>query len=151
MLQSGQGGAALRPLPGLQHMGRRCDRTGGEGRVEQLCERHPLTPRPAVRAMSKMKQTEADLGVTAKALENSGERLSEFVATLERVQEAVAVQKAIAKECLAKAKSEGFDPKAVIQALKRKDEGEQDRQSRMDFEAVVSTYIAALGAADAEG
>lgn len=98
--------------------------------------------------MAKMKQTEADLAVQNKALENSGARLSEFVATLERVQEAVAVQKAIAKECLAKAKSEGFDPKAIVQAVKRKDEGEQDRQNRMNFETVVDTYIKALGAED---
>lgn len=98
--------------------------------------------------MTKMKNTPADEAVERAAMENSGKRLAEHVEALERFADEMADLKERMKERFALIKGEGFDPKAVKILMKRRDEDEDDRQARLEFETLVDVYVKALGVAD---
>ena len=72
----------------------------------------------------------------------SQEKLKQFVARIEKLEEE---KKALAndlKEVYAEAKNLGFDTKALRGAIKFR---KQDRQEREEQEAILELYLAALG------
>jgi uncharacterized protein (UPF0335 family) len=72
----------------------------------------------------------------------SQEKLKQFVARIEKLEEE---KKALAndlKEVYAEAKTLGFDTKALRGAIKFR---KQDRQEREEQEAILELYLAALG------
>lgn len=73
------------------------------------------------------------------------DQLRSFVERIERLEEE---KKTIAddiKDVFGEAKSTGFDTKVLREVLKRR---KQDKDERMEFEAVLDTYLAALGMID---
>ena len=93
-----------------------------------------------------MKETPADEAVRKSALENSGARLGEHVEALERFADELADLKERVKERYALIKVEGYDLAAVKLLLRRRDEGEDGKQARMELEAIVGVYWSALEA-----
>ncbi|WP_259780565.1 DUF2312 domain-containing protein [Aestuariispira ectoiniformans] len=75
---------------------------------------------------------------------SAGQRLRSFIERIERLEEE---KKAIAddiKEVFAEAKGEGYDVKALRAVLKYR---KQDPAERSELEALVDTYLSALGEA----
>lgn len=81
----------------------------------------------------------ADVGGVA------GERLRSFIQRIERLEEEKKTISDDVREVFAEAKSSGFDPKIMRQVLKLRKMETADRQEQ---EALLETYLAALGMAD---
>ena len=78
-------------------------------------------------------------------LQNSTkDQLRAFVARIERLEEEKAALAADLDEVYAEAKGNGFDVKALVRIRK------QDENKRKEEEAVLVTYLHALGMAEAE-
>src|SRR3989338_7577708 len=87
-----------------------------------------------------MKETEADMAVTAAVLENAGARLLEIVEGLEGKAELGDLIKAD----FDRAKSEGYDKAALKRVLKMRGETDVDRDAQAMFGRVVDPYWQAL-------
>ena len=72
----------------------------------------------------------------------AGDRLKSFVERIERLEEEKAALAGDIRDLFAQAKSSGFDTKALRTILKLR---KQDAAERRDQEAVVATYMHALG------
>lgn len=77
---------------------------------------------------------------------NSAGQLRSIVERVERLDEEIAGLNADKKDIFAEAKANGFDVKALksVLGIRRKDPGE-----RAEHNAIVATYLASLGMADA--
>ncbi|MBX2804522.1 MAG: DUF2312 domain-containing protein [Hyphomicrobiales bacterium] len=81
--------------------------------------------------------------VAAQALNGSAkDHLRAFIERIERLEEEKAALANDIKEVFAEAKSTGFDTKAIRAILKIR---KQDDHERMEAEAVLATYLHALG------
>lgn len=81
--------------------------------------------------------------VAAEALHSSAkDRLRAFIERVERLEEEKAALTADIREVFAEAKSAGFDTKALRQIIRIR---KQDDHERMEQEALLSTYMHALG------
>lgn len=81
------------------------------------------------------------IGQTAK------EQLRSFVERIERLEEEKAALAGDIKDLFAEAKSSGFDTKALRTVIRLR---KQDATERRDQEAVLATYMHALGMLEAE-
>jgi uncharacterized protein (UPF0335 family) len=81
----------------------------------------------------------ADVGGVA------GERLRSFIQRIERLEEEKKTISDDIREVFAEAKSTGFDPKIMRQVLRLRKMESSDRQ---EMEALLETYLAALGMAE---
>jgi uncharacterized protein (UPF0335 family) len=81
----------------------------------------------------------ADVGGVA------GERLRSFIQRIERLEEEKKTISDDIREVFAEAKSTGFDPKIMRQVLRLRKMESGDRQ---EMEALLETYLAALGMAE---
>lgn len=75
----------------------------------------------------------------------AAEQLRQFIERIERLEEE---KKGIAediREVYAEAKSQGFDPKTMRQVIKVRG---MEKHKRQEAEALLETYLAALGLAD---
>lgn len=72
----------------------------------------------------------------------SGERLRIFIQRIERLEEEKTAIATDIREVFAEAKSNGFDVKTMRKVLKLRKQNEADRQEE---EALLETYLAALG------
>ncbi|OHC54469.1 MAG: hypothetical protein A3D16_09850 [Rhodobacterales bacterium RIFCSPHIGHO2_02_FULL_62_130] len=97
-----------------------------------------------------MKETEADMAVTAAVLENAGARLLEIVEGLEGKFERKAELGDLIKADFDRAKSEGYDKAALKRVLKMRGETDVDRDAQAMFGRVVDTYWQALKVAENE-
>lgn len=70
------------------------------------------------------------------------EALNSFITRIERLREEKKAIAADEKEVFAEAKSQGFDPKIMKKALKIR---EMDEHKRAEEEALLNTYLSALG------
>jgi uncharacterized protein (UPF0335 family) len=84
----------------------------------------------------------ADVGGVA------GERLRAFIQRIERLEEEKKTISDDIREVFAEAKSNGFDPKIMRQVLRLRKMESGDRQEQ---EALLETYLAALGMAEPVG
>jgi uncharacterized protein (UPF0335 family) len=84
----------------------------------------------------------ADVGGVA------GERLRAFIQRIERLEEEKKTISDDIREVFAEAKSSGFDPKIMRQVLRLRKMESGDRQEQ---EALLETYLAALGMAEPVG
>ena len=75
------------------------------------------------------------------------DQLRTFVARIERLEEEKAALAADLREVYAEAKSNGFDVKALRSVVRLR---KQDENKRKEAEAVLATYLHALGMAEAE-
>ena len=75
------------------------------------------------------------------------DQLRAFVARIERLEEEKAALGADLRETYAEAKGSGFDAKALRTVVRLR---KQDETKRREEEAVLSTYLHALGMAEAE-
>jgi len=75
------------------------------------------------------------------------DQLRSFVARIERLEEEKAALAADLREVYAEAKGNGFDVKALRTVIRLR---KQDENKRREEEAVLTTYLHALGMADAE-
>ena len=75
------------------------------------------------------------------------DQLRVFVARIERLEEEKAALAADLREVYAEAKGNGFDVKALRTVIRLR---QQDENKRREEEAVLTTYLHALGMADAE-
>ncbi|MBC8019853.1 MAG: DUF2312 domain-containing protein [Methyloceanibacter sp.] len=75
------------------------------------------------------------------------DQLRAFVARIERLEEEKAALAADLREVYAEAKGTGFDVKALRSVVRLR---KQDENKRREDEAVLSTYLHALGMAEAE-
>jgi uncharacterized protein (UPF0335 family) len=75
------------------------------------------------------------------------DQLRAFVARIERIEEEKAALAADLREVYAEAKGSGFDVKALRAVVRLR---KQDETKRREDEAVLSTYLHALGMAEAE-
>ena len=75
------------------------------------------------------------------------DQLRTFVARIERLEEEKAALAADLREVYAEAKGNGFDLKALRSVVRLR---KQDENKRREEEAVLSTYLHALGMTDAE-
>jgi uncharacterized protein (UPF0335 family) len=98
--------------------------------------------------MAKMKETEADKAVTAKALENAGAALLAVVVGLEELAERMAELKGQAKAKLDAAKAEGFDPKAIRALLRERAKTETQIKAAEELALIVKTYAEAVDLAE---
>lgn len=81
--------------------------------------------------------------VAAQALNGSAkDHLRAFIERIERLEEEKAALAADIREVFAEAKSSGFDTKAIRAILKIR---KQDDHERLEQEAVLATYMHALG------
>jgi uncharacterized protein (UPF0335 family) len=86
--------------------------------------------------------------VTKVQLQTSArDQLRAFVAHIERLEEEKAALAADLREVYAEAKGNGFDVKALRTVIRLR---KQDENKRREEEAVLTTYLHALGMADAE-
>jgi uncharacterized protein (UPF0335 family) len=91
-----------------------------------------------------------ELGVLAVPLQTSAkDQLRTIVARIERLEEEKAALAADLREVYAEAKGNGFDAKALRTVIRLR---KQDANKRREQEAVLATYLHALGMAgtDAE-
>src|SRR3569832_370938 len=107
------------------------------------CRCLPLEPRPRLRlnraSVSSRKFSMAD---TISSDSVAQDQLKAFVERIERMEEE---KKAIAddiREIYAEAKGNGFDTKVLRQVVKIR---KQDRSERLEQEALLDLYMAALG------
>jgi uncharacterized protein (UPF0335 family) len=84
----------------------------------------------------------ADVGGVA------GERLRAFIQRIERLEEEKKTISDDIRDVFAEAKSNGFDPKIMRQVLRLRQMESSDRQEQ---EALLETYLAALGMAEPVG
>jgi len=75
------------------------------------------------------------------------DQLRAFVARIERLEEEKAALAADLREVYAEAKGSGFDVKALRSVIRLR---KQDENKRREDEAVLATYLHALGMAQAE-
>ncbi len=75
----------------------------------------------------------------------AGERLRSFIQRIERLEEEKKTISDDVREVYAEAKSTGFDPKIMRQVIKLRKMETADRQEQ---EALLETYLAALGMAE---
>ena len=75
------------------------------------------------------------------------DQLRSFVTRIERLEEEKAALAADLREVYAEAKGNGFDVKALRTVVRLR---KQDENKRREEEAVLTTYLHALGMADAE-
>ncbi len=75
------------------------------------------------------------------------DQLRTFVARIERLEEEKAALAADLREVYAEAKGNGFDIKALRSVIRLR---KQDDDKRREEEAVLATYLHALGMADAQ-
>jgi uncharacterized protein (UPF0335 family) len=75
------------------------------------------------------------------------DQLRAFVARIERLEEEKAALAADLREVYAEAKGSGFDVKALRAVIRLR---KQDDNKRREEEAVLATYLHALGMAEAE-
>ena len=75
------------------------------------------------------------------------DQLRTIVARIERLEEEKAALAADLREVYAEAKGNGFDVKALRTVIRLR---KQDENKRREEEAVLTTYLHALGTADAE-
>ena len=75
------------------------------------------------------------------------DQLRTIVARIERLEEEKAALAADLREVYAEAKGNGFDLKALRTVIRLR---KQDENKRREEEAVLTTYLHALGMADAE-
>jgi uncharacterized protein (UPF0335 family) len=75
------------------------------------------------------------------------DQLRAIVARIERLEEEKAALAADLREVYAEAKGNGFDVKALKSVIRIR---KQDENKRREAEAVLSTYLHALGMAEAE-
>jgi uncharacterized protein (UPF0335 family) len=75
------------------------------------------------------------------------DQLRTFVGRIERLEEEKAALAADLREVYAEAKGNGFDVKALRTVIRLR---KQDENKRREEEAVLTTYLHALGMADAE-
>ena len=75
------------------------------------------------------------------------DQLRAFVARIERIEEERAALSADLREVYAEAKGSGFDMKALRAVIRLR---KQDDNKRREEEAVLATYLRALGMAEAE-
>ncbi len=93
--------------------------------------------------MSVAEVMDEDNIVAAQALNGSAkDHLRAFIERIERLEEEKAALANDIKEVFAEAKSTGFDTKAIRAILKIR---KQDDHERMEAEAVLATYLHALG------
>lgn len=76
------------------------------------------------------------------AANSAGARLRSFIERVERLEEEKQGIADDIKEVFAEAKGEGYDVKALRAVLKYR---KQDPQERSEMEALVDTYLSALG------
>jgi uncharacterized protein (UPF0335 family) len=87
-------------------------------------------------------------GIRHVQLQNTTkDQLRTFVARIERLEEEKAALAADLREVYAEAKSNGFDVKALRSVVRLR---KQDETKRKEAEAVLATYLHALGMAEAE-
>ena len=77
----------------------------------------------------------------------AGAQLKSFIERIERLEEEKAALAADLREVYAEAKGNGFDVKALRTVVRLR---KQDENKRREEEAVLTTYLHALGMADAE-
>jgi uncharacterized protein (UPF0335 family) len=75
------------------------------------------------------------------------DQLRSFIARIERLEEEKAALSADLREVYAEAKANGFDVKALRSVVRLR---KQDENKRREEEAVLTTYLHALGMAEAE-
>lgn len=75
------------------------------------------------------------------------DQLRSFIARIERLEEEKAALSVDLREVYAEAKANGFDVKALRSVVRLR---KQDEDKRREEEAVLTTYLHALGMADAE-
>jgi uncharacterized protein (UPF0335 family) len=75
------------------------------------------------------------------------DQLRAFVTRIERLEEEKAALSADLREVYAEAKGNGFDVKALKSVIRIR---KQDENKRREAEAVLTTYLHALGMAEAE-
>ena len=75
------------------------------------------------------------------------DQLRSFVARIERLEEEKAALAADLRDVYAEAKGNGFDVKALRTVIRLR---KHDENKRREEEAVLTTYLHALGMADAE-
>jgi uncharacterized protein (UPF0335 family) len=93
--------------------------------------------------MSVAETIENDEPVAAQALHGGAkDHLRAFIERIERLEEEKAAIANDIKEVFAEAKSTGFDVKAIRTILKIR---KQDDHERLEAEAVLATYMHALG------
>jgi uncharacterized protein (UPF0335 family) len=98
-------------------------------------------PKLAAFRPSQLRGSPVPLQSTAK------DQLRTFVARIERLDEEKAALSADLREVYAEAKSNGFDVKALRSVIRLR---KQDESKRKEEEAVLSTYLHALGMTEAE-
>ncbi len=79
--------------------------------------------------------------------QSAKDQLRSFVERIERLEEEKAALGGDIKDLFAQAKSSGFDTKALRKVIRLR---KQDATERRDEEAVLATYMHALGMLDAE-
>ena len=85
----------------------------------------------------------AEAAETAKASTRfAKDQLKAFVERIERLEEEKAALAADIREVYAESKGDGFDTKVLRQVIRRR---RQDKDERMEYEAVLETYMHALG------
>jgi uncharacterized protein (UPF0335 family) len=75
------------------------------------------------------------------------DQLRSFIARIERLEEEKAALSVDLREVYAEAKANGFDVKALRSVVRLR---KQDEDKRREEEAVLTTYLHALGMAEAE-
>lgn len=95
-----------------------------------------------------MKETPADEAVRTRVLENSGRRLLEIVEGLEDLADRIGTLREDVKSRLAAAKSEGYSTGAIRQVLRRRAATPEALAAAAELDAVVDTYLSALGVAE---
>jgi uncharacterized protein (UPF0335 family) len=101
----------------------------------------------AIAALS-LDRTRIELGVLAVQLQTSAkDQLRTIVARIERLEEEKAALAADLRDVYAEAKGNGFDVKALRSVIRLR---KQDANKRREEEAVLTTYLHALGMAEAE-
>ncbi len=78
---------------------------------------------------------------------NAKDRLRVFIERIERLEEEKAALTADIREVFAEAKSSGFDTKAIRTIIRMR---KQDDHERMEQEAILVTYMHALGMVPAD-
>jgi len=87
-------------------------------------------------------------GIAKVSLQTSAkDQLRTIVARIERLEEEKAALSTDLKEVYAEAKGNGFDVKALRTVIRLR---KQDETKRREEEAVLTTYLHALGMAEAE-
>ena len=107
---------------------------------DNVTEFQPAEPEATVQVQEAPAEPETrDVGGVA------GDRLRSFIERIERLEEEKAALQGDIKEIFAEAKGNGFDVKAIRQIIRIR---KQDDHERKEQEAVLETYLHALGMLD---